>query len=216
MEEAYFKTEEGRKAQVAADPKNVAYHADLFRFLRLDFGAIENRRYLDVGCARGALMRHFEALGFEAFGCDISRYGVEECLKHFPRGRVALADAADSIPLEGRFGVMTCLGVLGLVPLEKQEPLLRNCFDKLGDGGLFVATAPNAGRPSVARKITHMENSYKNARDREGWLSLARKLPWKSVSVDIVQKLPFANNIAGRNIFVKTRFGDPAVIVGKK
>lgn len=51
-------------------------------------------RVLDVGCAKGFLVKDLLALGIDAFGADVSRYALKRCEPEVA-GRLHVASAAD-------------------------------------------------------------------------------------------------------------------------
>lgn len=215
-QEMYFKTTESKMFQFKIEPKNTKYHIDLFDFLGIDLEKTENRKYLDVGCALGGLMKYFEANGFEVYGCDVSKYAISECSKIFRPKQLALADACEEIPFKEKFGIVTCFGVLGVIKKSRQLSFLKNCFDMLDSGGIFIATAPNAERPIFLRKLTGREKSYDNSRTVREWRLLMANFEWRSLSVEAIQRILLSKSIFGKNFFVKIPFGDPVVIVGIK
>lgn len=60
------------------------------------------KRYLDIGCASGRVIRHAAAdpSGVEAIGSDINRLHVEWCNRHLDRATVFHSSSVPSLPLE--------------------------------------------------------------------------------------------------------------------
>lgn len=64
------------------------------------FGLKPGDRVLDVGCAKGFLVKDLLALGIDAYGLDISRYALMHCEREVI-GRLHLG-SADSLPFPDR------------------------------------------------------------------------------------------------------------------
>ncbi|GAI17395.1 unnamed protein product, partial [marine sediment metagenome] len=64
------------------------------QFLRDTFNP---KNALDIGCAKGFLVKALFQLGIDAHGCDISEFGVNNCEPE-AKGRLKVADIRDGIP----------------------------------------------------------------------------------------------------------------------
>ena len=58
------------------------------------FGLMPGQRVLDIGCAKGFLVKDLMQTGLDAFGCDVSRYALTHCEPEVV-GRLHLASAVD-------------------------------------------------------------------------------------------------------------------------
>jgi len=68
-------------------------------------------RLLDVGCAKGFLVKSLVDLGIDAEGLDVSEYAISHCHPDV-KPRVRLGDIADLPYGDKSFDVVTCLDVL--------------------------------------------------------------------------------------------------------
>lgn len=120
----------------------VSSNADIAAFmLWRNFRAF---RALDVGCAKGYLVEALRERGVEAFGCDVSRFAVENAAPG-ALGYVRLGDLGRGLPyVDGEFDLVTALEVLEhLEPSEVPgalSELRRVCR------GVVYATIPSFGR----------------------------------------------------------------------
>lgn len=188
----------------------------VFGLLDLDMNA-SGRSSLDVGCGFGYLAELFQENGWEAYGVDISPYAVKRAENIIPKERLAVADASKEMPFKRKFDVITCFGVLGFGSelIVSKEKLVEKCFEKLADGGVFIASAPNAQRPIILRKMLgRMETFYRNAATARDWMRFLSGFAWEPRAI-CIQRLPLPS-IKGRYTFVKTGLGDPIVLYCRK
>lgn len=210
--DAYFKTEKGIEAQKSVETMMLRYHEDLLDFLGIYLEDIHNQKYLDVGCARGLLLKSFHQKKFEVFGCDISKYAVDEATKLVPSAKVTLSDASESIPFNEKFGIITSFGVLGLIDRKKRISFLNNCFEALDKGGIFIATAPNKNYYFSSLRLS----SFRNSLTASEWSEILKKFKWKNLEILTIQRIPIPFHLIRRCYFIKTRFGNPIVFYGVK
>lgn len=100
-------------------------------------GIQQGHTILDVGCSRGYFVKAMRIMGFEAFGCDISKWAIENCdpdVKPFVWNRppisgerfdwITMKDVAEHVPMEELIGLLSNLsisakrGMLIIVPLS--------------------------------------------------------------------------------------------------
>lgn len=105
---------------------------------------------LDFGCSRGYIVRALGILHREAFGCDISRYAIENA-DPAVKERVKLCDGL-SIPWEGDFDWVLAKDVLEHLAPDDLPALLQNIAMKtkrifvivpLAEDGEYLVTKEN-------------------------------------------------------------------------
>jgi SAM-dependent methyltransferase len=101
---------------------------------------------LDVGCAKGFLVEALCELGYDAYGCDISRFATDGAIPAIrPRlGVVDLQSEGSRCQLEGeRYSLITLLEVLEHLRPEAVSDVLS--FVRTIADGYVVATIPSFG-----------------------------------------------------------------------
>lgn len=95
-------------------------------------------RVLDVGCAKGFLVKDLMAVcpGLEAFGIDVSRYALDHCEPEVI-GRLHLG-SADNLPFpDGSFAAVLAINSLHNLPRPRCLTALRE-IERLAPGSGFV------------------------------------------------------------------------------
>lgn len=112
-------------------------------------------RWLDIGCAKGLLLKLVSQSGWEPFGFDISTYAVEEAHKVCPEAHLLVLNADYPLPFsEDFFEVVTAFEVIE--HLKRPQPFLGEVYRVLRRGGIFFLTTPNVSSvfsSLLARKI---------------------------------------------------------------
>ena len=100
------------------------------------FGLKPGDRVLDVGCAKGFLVKDLLALGIDAYGVDVSRYALMHCEPETV-GRLHLG-SADSLPFPDRsFAAVLSINTAHNLPRERCKTALRE-MQRLAPGKGFV------------------------------------------------------------------------------
>ncbi len=102
------------------------------------FGLKPGDRVLDVGCAKGFLVKDFmKALpGLESFGLDVSEYALMHCEPEVV-GRLHLGDARKLPFPDGSFQAVICLNTIHNFTREEAKKALRE-IQRLSNGRAFV------------------------------------------------------------------------------
>ena len=100
------------------------------------FGLKPGDRVLDVGCAKGFLVKDLLALGIDAYGVDISDYALMHCESEVI-GRLHLG-SADNLPFpDGSFAAVLSLNTIHNLPRERCKMALQE-IQRLSRGKGFV------------------------------------------------------------------------------
>jgi len=103
---------------------------------------------LDVGCAYGYALNVLRSLGYNAFGIDISRYGIRRA-KIYATDLV-VCDVQKNLPFKDRvFDVVTCFEVLE--HLTNPLRAIRNMYDSCRH--IMVCTTPNKAVDEPIKKL---------------------------------------------------------------
>lgn len=100
------------------------------------FGLKPGDRLLDVGCAKGFLVKDLLALGIDAYGVDISPYALMNCERETV-GRLHLG-SADSLPFpDDSFAAVLSLNTIHNLPRDRCRIALQE-IQRLAPGKAFV------------------------------------------------------------------------------
>lgn len=126
-------------------------------------------RVLDIGCAKGFLVKDLLALGIDAYGIDISKYALMNCEPEVI-GRLQIGSAEDLPYPDDSFDAVLCINTLHNLPRDLCKVALRE-MERLAPGKGFVQV-----------------DSYTNSRQRkifEAWVltALHHDFPEKWVSI---------------------------------
>jgi ubiquinone/menaquinone biosynthesis C-methylase UbiE len=100
------------------------------------FGLTPGDRVLDVGCAKGFLVKDLLALGIDAYGLDVSRYALMHCEPE-AIGRLHLG-SADSLPFpDDSFAAVLSINTIHNLPRDRCAIALSE-MQRLAPGKGFV------------------------------------------------------------------------------
>lgn len=100
------------------------------------FGLRPGDRVLDVGCAKGFLVKDLCDLGIDAYGLDISEYAVRQCPPEIV-GRLHIGNA-DHLPFpDGSFAATVSINAIHNLPREGCIRALQE-LERLAPGHSFV------------------------------------------------------------------------------
>lgn len=100
------------------------------------FGLKKGDRVLDVGCAKGFLVKDLLALGIDAYGIDVSHYALMHCEPE-TIGRLHLG-SAENLPFpDGSFSAVLSINTIHNLPRERCKTALRE-MQRLAPGKGFV------------------------------------------------------------------------------
>ena len=123
-------------------------------------------RTLDVGCAKGFLVKALDELGVDAYGIDPSVYAVSNA--HPDVGDKINLDSAQSIPYpDDTFDVVTCLDVMEHIPARDVSKTLKEMF-RVSKKWVVIRV--------VTRNVDgDLDSSHETIRDREWWAEKIEK-----------------------------------------
>jgi len=100
------------------------------------FGLKPGNRVLDIGCAKGFLVKDLLELGIDAYGIDISEYALMKCEPEVI-GRLHLG-SADRLPFpSGSFQAVLAINTIHNLPRERCKIALQE-MERLAPGKGFV------------------------------------------------------------------------------
>lgn len=141
-------------------------------------GVVGPASVLDVGCGQGLLVHALREKGVDATGLDVSEQAVEAA---HPDVREHLRVASATEQIDGRYELVTCIGVLEhMAPAQAQEAIDR--IAEVTDRVLFSSS------PSDHREPTRV-----NGRPTDQWLaSFAERGFYRRTDVDLSFVAPWA------------------------
>lgn len=155
---------------------------------------------LDVGCAYGYATNVLESLGYEAYGIDISRYGVRQANKNYT-GHFLVCDAQTSFPFKKKtFDLLTCFDVLE--HLEHPLKTMGNMFDLCKD--VMICATPNKAVEKPIRKIMRdYDETHINAKFPDEWeKGIQNELECGFIKVETFYDLTL--KVGGKLLFFKS------------
>jgi 2-polyprenyl-3-methyl-5-hydroxy-6-metoxy-1,4-benzoquinol methylase len=135
----------------------------------------EGKRYLDLGCSGGQLVKDFLDLGWTAAGLEGSDYSQKFGRANWPvlgGKNLFTCDITKPFDLEldGRaasFHLITAWEVLEHIPTPELEPLFKTISNLLAPGGYFIASTSSA--PDIHDGIDLHQTKMTNA-EWKAWL----------------------------------------------
>jgi ubiquinone/menaquinone biosynthesis C-methylase UbiE len=136
------------------------------------FGLKPGDRVLDVGCAKGFLVKDLLAEGIDAYGLDISEYGLLNCEPEVV-GRLHLG-TAERLPFpDGSFQAVLAINTLHNLPREACIRAIRE-VERLAPGKGFIQVdsyrTPEERAVFLDWVLTAYTHDYP-----DGWLSLFKE-----------------------------------------
>ncbi|MFN8613865.1 MAG: class I SAM-dependent methyltransferase [Vulcanimicrobiota bacterium] len=108
------------------------------------------RSALDIGCGTGAVLQRLQPFASELVGLDLSRNMLARARAQLGPDPVLLRHDFLRTYWEGRFDLITSVGVLGHIPPGRQAEFFRRVWLALKPGGVFLTVVGDLrGRPLV-------------------------------------------------------------------
>jgi ubiquinone/menaquinone biosynthesis C-methylase UbiE len=100
------------------------------------FSLRPNDRFLDVGCAKGFLVKELVELGIDAVGIDISEYAIANCHPDIAE-RVRVGTVEELPFIDGSFAAVTAIDVVHNLTRDRAAVALRE-IQRVSGGKAFV------------------------------------------------------------------------------
>lgn len=161
-------------------------------------------KILDIGCAKGFLVKAFLDLGVEVWGVDISKYAVEESPRNI-RERLKVANIEVEIPfLNNFFDLVTAIDIIEHLssPTKALKEIHRILLPK---GRVCIVTiTPNFNK--IACDISHV-----NVHNARYWKKMFRDSGFKTrlispVNISIYKRGPIKSTIKKSLWWLKYNF----------
>lgn len=136
---------------------------------------------LDIGCAYGYAVDVLKSLGYNAFGIDISRYGIRKAKVYATD--VVVCDVQRTLPFKTRvFDLVTCFEVLEHLPRPLQA--IKNMFNSCKH--VMICTTPNKTVEKPIKKIVgDFDRTHISLKAPEEWEEYIKKcLDYSFVKVE--------------------------------
>jgi len=138
---------------------------------------------VDVGCAYGYAVDILKSLDYDAYGVDISRYGIKQAKKSINEVDFAACDVQKGLPFKPRvFDLVTCFEVLEhlVKPLEVIKAISEYCRN------IIICTTPNKIVEKPIKKIFRdVDKTHVNVRTPHEWeKSIYQNLQCEVVKVE--------------------------------
>jgi len=192
------------------EDKTKSWYSEVFSLADIESGRGEA---LDVGCAYGYSLEVLNDLGFEPFGMDASEYAVEKGrdIHDFP---LAVGDVERGIPFDGNFSLISMVDTLE--HLENPGLAISNVYEKLDEGGTFVASTPNLRWWRNYLGLAPEDEAHVNVWPPEGWESTLSDFEWSELEVKPLQTVPVIWRVLDRPVKFRFPFGEIVHIKGVK
>jgi 2-polyprenyl-3-methyl-5-hydroxy-6-metoxy-1,4-benzoquinol methylase/ADP-heptose:LPS heptosyltransferase len=107
----------------------------------------KGKSLLDFGCATGFLPAYARNLGFDAWGVDISKEAIQYGSEKFKLGdRLQVGNSLKKLPktIPQEYDIITSLEILE--HLANPQEFVKQVYDKLTPGGIWIFSTPNRDR----------------------------------------------------------------------
>jgi len=166
------------------EDKTKSWYSEVLSLAGIESG---QGKALDVGCAYGYGLEILSDLGFEPFGLDISEHAAGKA-KRRTGAEVVSADVQESIPLDEKFDLVTCVDTLE--HLENPSLAISNVYDKLESGGKLVASTPNLRWWRNYLGLAPEDETHVNVWPFGKWEETLREHDWLELKVRPLQTIP--------------------------
>jgi len=184
------------------------------KVLNIDLLDGTKKSALDVGCAFGYGVNLLRSLGYDAWGIDVSSYGLVQGKEGLNENKFVVCDSQEHLPFKKKFDLITCFEVLE--HLKNPSRALQNMYDS--SDAIILCTTPNKTFEKIIKKVLKgFDKTHINVKTPSEWKELIhRTLKCRFVEIQCFVDSSF--QIANASFYksVKLPFGmETRIIIGK-
>jgi 2-polyprenyl-3-methyl-5-hydroxy-6-metoxy-1,4-benzoquinol methylase len=133
----------------------------------------QGKTALDVGCAYGYAVNILSSLGYDAYGVDISKYGIKKAKELYPADFL-VCDVQKGLPFsKDSFDLITCFEVIEHLSSPLQA--IRNMFTLCK--GVMICTTPNRIVEKPIKKVVRdFDETHVSVKTEDEWRKYIEKL----------------------------------------
>mgnify|MGYP001575149621 FL=1 len=110
---------------------------------------ISSGKLLDVGCATGDLLSAAQSMGFDVYGAEVSKQGLDICRKKFGKNKIFESHLITNNIKKNSFDIIILSDVIEhIVEIDK---FIESIWNALKDNGFLMLTTPDTN--SISKKL---------------------------------------------------------------
>jgi SAM-dependent methyltransferase len=156
---------------------------------------------LAVGCGYGYEVELLTSFGYDAYGIDISKFGIKKAKGRLDVPDFVVCDVQRGVPFrDGTFDLLTCFGVLEHIdyPMRALKNMSAVCKDTI------ICTSPNRLVEKPMKQLTRdVDETHINVKSQREWeQAINEKLDKNFLKIE-----PFFDaslRVAGKLLFFKS------------
>jgi SAM-dependent methyltransferase len=156
---------------------------------------------LAVGCGYGYEVELLTSFGYDAYGIDISKFGIKKAKGRLGVPDFVVCDVQRGVPFrDGTFDLLTCFGVLEHIdyPMRALKNMSAVCKDTI------ICTSPNRLVEKPMKQLTRdVDETHINVKSQREWeQAINEKLDKKFLKIE-----PFFDaslRVAGKLLFFRS------------
>jgi SAM-dependent methyltransferase len=166
-----------------------------------DFFNGKGKTALAVGCGYGYEVGLLSSFGYDAYGIDISKFGVKKAKRSHLETDFTICDVQKGLPFkDGVFDLLTCFGVLEHLnyPVRALKAMSAVCKDTI------VCTSPNRLVEKSLKQLTRdVDETHINVKSKQEWEKAISMIPEKSL-MKIEPFFDASLRVSGKLLFFKS------------
>jgi SAM-dependent methyltransferase len=167
----------------------------------VDFFNGKGKTALAVGCGYGYEVELLTSFGYDAYGIDISKFGIKKAKGRLGAPDFVVCDVQRGVPFrDGTFDLLTCFGVLEHIdyPMRALKNMSAVCKDTI------ICTSPNRLVEKPMKQLTRdVDETHINVKSQREWeQAINEKLDKNFLKIE-----PFFDaslRVAGKLLFFKS------------
>jgi len=167
----------------------------------MDFFNGKGKTALAVGCGYGYEVELLTSFGYDAYGIDISKFGIKKAKGRLGAPDFVVCDVQQGAPfIDGTFDLLTCFGVLEHIdyPMRALKNMSAVCKDAI------ICTSPNRLVEKPMKQLTRdVDETHINVKSQREWEQAINE----KVDKNFLKIEPFFDaslRVAGRLLFFKS------------